>query len=78
MQQPSAFCDGIIIAWITEMRKRDGYDKVISVRDLFAGGTSASCRRMRAACDSLLIFTPGKMTPVMQLTDTAMWRTSSR
>ena len=69
MQQPAAFCDGVIIAWITEMRKREGYGNVISVRDMFAGGLSASCKRMSAACGHLLAFIAGKMTPVLQLTD---------
>ena len=72
MQQPAAFCDGVIIAWIAEMRKKEGYDKVISVRDMFAGGLSGSCRRMSALCGQLLTFIAGKMTPVMQVTDTAV------
>ena len=72
MQQPAAFCDGVIIAWISEMRKREGFDKVISVRDMFAGGLSASCRRMSIVCSELLAFIAGKMTPVMQLTDVAV------
>ena len=65
MQQFSAFCDGVIIAWIAELRKNEGYDKVISVRDMFAGGLSASCKRMSMACSSLLSFIAGKMTPVL-------------
>ena len=72
MQQPSAFCDGIIIAWIAEMRKREGYDKLIVVRDMFAGGLSQSCRKMSVICGQRLSFMCGKMTPVMQLTDTAV------
>ena len=72
MQQPSAFCDGVIIAWIAEMRKKGGYDKVISVRDMFAGGLSASCKRMSVVCGQLLTFIAGKMTPVMQVTDVAV------
>ena len=72
MQQPSAFCDGVIIAWIAEMRKKEGYDQLISVRDMFAGGLGASCKRMSAACGQLLTFIGGKMTPVMQVTDTAV------
>ena len=72
MQQPSAFCDGVIIAWITEMRKKEGYDKVVSVRDMFAGGLSASCKRMSVVSGSLLTFIAGKMTPVMQVTDVAV------
>ena len=69
MQQPAAFCDGVIIAWIAQMRKKEGYSKVISVRDMFAGGLSQSCRRMSVVCEQLLTFIAGKMTPVMQLTD---------
>ena len=72
MQQPAAFCDGVIIAWIAEMRKKEGYDQFISVRDMFAGGLGASCKRMSAACGQLLTFIGGKMTPVMQVTDTAV------
>ena len=72
MQQTNAFCDGIIIAWIAEMRKKEGYSQVISVRDMFAGGLSASCKRMSITCSQLLTFIAGKMTPVMQLTDTAV------
>ena len=29
------------------MRKKEGYSKAISVRDMFAGGLSQSCKRMR-------------------------------
>ena len=72
MQQPAAFCDGIIIAWIAEMRKKEGYDKLISVRDMFAGGLSQSCRRMSFLTGQLLAFIAGKMTPVLQLTDVAV------
>ena len=50
MQQLVAFCDGVIIAWIVEMRKNEGYDKVISVRDKFAGCLRQSCRRMCIVC----------------------------
>ena len=60
MQQPAAFCDGVIIAWIAEMRKKEGYDKVISVRDMFAGGLSQSCKRMSIVCGQLLAFIAGK------------------
>ena len=69
MQQPAAFCDGVIIAWIAEMRMKEGYSRVISVRDMFAGGLSESCKRMSIVCGQLLSFIMGKMTPVMQLTD---------
>ena len=60
MQQPAAFCDGVIIAWIAQLRKDEGYDKVISVRDMFAGGLSATCKRMSIVCEQLLSFIAGK------------------
>ena len=63
---------GVIIAWIAEMRKKEGYDKLISVRDMFAGGLSQSCRRMSFLTGQLLAFIAGKMTPVLQLTDVAV------
>ena len=66
MQQPAAFCDGVIIAWIAQLRKKEGYSKAISVRDMFAGGLSQSCKRMSVVCEQLLTFIAGKMTPVMQ------------
>jgi len=72
MQQPAAFCDGVIVAWIAEMRKTEGYDRLLVVRDMFAGGLSQSCRRMSFVTGQLLAFIAGKMTPVMQLTDVAV------
>ena len=72
MQQPAAFCDGVIISWIAEMRKNEGYSRVISVRDMFAGGLSQSAKRMSIVTSQLLSFIAGKMTPVMQLTDVAV------
>jgi len=72
MQQPAAFADGVIIAWIAELRQREGIARAISVRDMFAGGLSGSCKRMSAVCAQLLTYIAGKMTPVMQVTDTAV------
>ena len=67
MQQPSAFCDGVI-AWIVEMRKKE---------DLCEGRVR---RRLEwvlqedeqpdAVLEALLLtFIAGKMTPVMQITE---------
>ena len=72
MQQPNAFADGVIIAWIAEMRRNEGYEKLISVRDMFAGGLSQSCKRMSVITGQLLSFIAGKMTPVLQITDVAV------
>ena len=52
------------------MRKeKEGFSRVVGVRDMFAGGLSQSARRMSFVRGTLLNFTAGKMTPVMQLTD---------
>ena len=39
---------------------------------MFAGGLSATCKRMSIVCEQLLSFIAGTMTPVMQLTDVAV------
>ena len=70
MQQPAAFCDSVIVCWIAEMRRKKEANSMIVVRDMFAGGLSASCVRMSAVCDQLRTYIAGKMTAVMQLTDT--------
>ena len=68
-QQPAAFCDSIIVSWIAEMRRKEEANFMIVVRDMFAGGLSASCERMSGVCGQLRTFIAGKMTAVMQLTD---------
>ena len=42
MQQPAGYCDGVIVAWIQEMRMREGCKGLITVRDLFGGALSAT------------------------------------
>ena len=59
MQQPVAFCDGVIVAWIAEMRRLEGYTSMIVVRDMFAGGLSSSCARMSAVTSQLRTFIAG-------------------
>ena len=72
MQQPAGYCDGIIVAWIQEMRYLEGYTRLITVRDLFAGALSETASRSSYLCSSLRAWIGGKMTAVMQLTDTAV------
>ena len=45
MQQPSAFCDSIVVGWIDEMRYEECHTRRITVRDMFAGGLSDSVKR---------------------------------
>ena len=72
MQQPAGYCDGIIVAWIQEMRFREGYTRLITVRDLFGGALSETAARSSVLCSSLRSWIAGKMTAVMQLTDTSV------
>ena len=72
MQQPAGFCDGVIVAWISEMRYLEGYTRLITVRDLFAGALSHTAKKASYLCSSLRAWVGGKMTAVMQLTDTAV------
>ena len=73
MQQPAAFADGVITCWICEMRlKHEGLITQVCVRDLFAGGLSASIQRMSYMTNQLRTYVAGKMTAVMQLTDTGV------
>ena len=72
MQQPVGYCDGIIVAWIQEMRFREGYTRLITVRDLFGGALSETAARSSVLCSSLRAWIAGKMTAVMQLTDTSV------
>ena len=69
MQQPAGFCDSVIVSWICEMRTREGYAQMIVLRDMFAGGLSASVQRVSVLCNQLRSYIAGKMTAVMQLTD---------
>ena len=67
MQQPAAFADGVITSWICEMRlKHEGLITQVCVRDLFAGGLSASIQRMSYMTNQLRTYVAGKMTAVMQ------------
>ena len=45
MQQPSAFCDSIVVGWIDKMRHDEGHTRRIVVRDMFAGGLGDSVKR---------------------------------
>ena len=69
MQQPAGYCDSIIMSWITEMRAEE-VGQCIHVRDAFGGGWSLSSMRANFICSSVSALIAGKMTPVLQLTDT--------
>ena len=72
MQQPAGYCDGIIVAWIQQMRYHEGYTRLITVRDLFAGALSDTAGRSSVLCSSLRAWIAGKMAAVMQITDTSV------
>ena len=61
MQQPAAFADGVITSWICEMRlKHEGLITQVCVRDLFAGGLSASIQCMSYMTHQLRTYVAGK------------------
>ena len=70
MQQPAGYCDGVIVAWIQEMRLREGYTRLITVRDLFGGALSGTAARSSVLCSCLRAWIAGKMAAVMQLAGT--------
>ena len=45
MQQPAGYCDGVVVAWIQEMRFKEGFTRLVTVRDLFAGAQSETASR---------------------------------
>ena len=68
-QQPAGFCDGVIVSWTAEARAAE-VPQCLHVRDAFAAGWAESSMRANFLCQSLQVMIAGKMTPVMQLTDT--------
>ena len=51
-QQQAACRDDIIVAWINEMMYREGYTRMITVMDLFAGALSETAMMPYAVCSS--------------------------
>ena len=47
IQQPAGYCDGVIVAWIQEMRLREGYKRLITLMGPLWG--------MGAPCQALLL-----------------------
>ena len=79
MQQPAGFCDSVIVNWINEMRQDcEGYDQMIVIRDMFRGGLSDSARNGSVPLNQMNGYIAGKMTPVLQLTDSLLPSTSRR
>ena len=53
-------------------RQKEGLSRAIIVRDMFAGGLSEAVKRVSYLTNQLRSFIAGKMTAVMQITDTAV------
>ena len=70
MQQPSAFCDAIILNWINEMRRNvEGWNQMVVIRDMFRGGLATSAVQKSILLNQVNGFIAGKMTPILQITD---------
>jgi hypothetical protein len=68
-QQPSGFTDSVIMAWVLEAQS-ERVPQAIHQRDLFAAALSEPAKRMSYLCHQLQAWIGGKMTSVLQLTDT--------
>ena len=68
-QQPAAFADAIVTSWIIE-RSAEAHVQAIHQRDLFAGALGESAKRASWLGHQAQCWIGGKMTSVLQLTDT--------
>ena len=68
-QQPSGFVDSVIMSWITE-RAAVEVPVALHQRDLFAGALSQSGKEASFLAHQVQAWIGGKMTCVLQLTDT--------
>ena len=68
-QQPAAFVDTVILSWMIEsMSKR--HPMSIHQRDMMSAGLSTDALQMSWLAHNLPVYIAGKMTAVLQLTDT--------
>ena len=70
-QQPNGFVDSIVMAWVTE-RASERIPIALHQRDLFAGALSETAKRASFLSHQAQTWIGGKMTAVLQLTDTDM------
>ena len=68
-QQPAGFADSVVTSWITE-RSSEVHVQAIHQRDLFAGALSEAAKRASWLGHQATTWVAGKMTAVLQLTDT--------
>ena len=69
MQQPSAFVDSVIFTW-SQLELAKEIPQAVWQRDLFQAAFSESARSATSLAQSISAWIAGKMTPVLQLTDT--------
>lgn len=68
-QQPAAFVDSIVMSWIVSKLAAE-HPLSIHQRDMFAAAMSSDVQKASFLSHSAMSFISGKMTPVLQLTDT--------
>jgi hypothetical protein len=68
-QQPAGFEDGIITAWKIQKQGKK-YVCSVGLRDMFGGGLAETSRLSMCAINQLATWIWGKLTPVLQVTDT--------
>ena len=69
MQQPSGFVDGVIVSWIISERATE-IAQAVHLRDCYAAGFSESAMRASFLSHQLMSIIAGKLTAVLQVSDT--------
>jgi hypothetical protein len=68
-QQPAGFMDEIILVWSLQSFQKK-YPQAVWQRDLFSAALSAGSRRAMSLAQIIPCWIAGKMTAVLQITDT--------
>ncbi len=69
MSQPAGFTDGVIVSWIIEELAEQS-PQCLHLRDAYAAAASESAVRASFLSHQIRVTIAGKMTPVLQVTDT--------
>jgi len=67
--QPAGFVDGVVVSWVVEELAEE-FPQAIHLRDSYAAGASESCKTASYLGHQLRCTIAGKMTPVLQVSDT--------
>jgi len=69
LQQPAGFVDGVIMKWLIE-DLAERFPLMVHQRDMFEAGLNENAQKASFLAHSVMSYVAGKMTAVLQLTDT--------